>query len=112
MAVCCLIHLFLILETGTYANLLWFTFVNNSFLFFFSYSAVSVVWRQKVNIKNNRIHEKPINILSISGSSLHFHCSFVADKVSLRGSVCFLTHVLYAVITFRYLNRQQILLLK
>ncbi|XP_057366361.1 transmembrane protein 131-like [Daphnia carinata] len=43
--------------------------------------AVSVVWRQKVNIKNNRIHEKPINILSISGSSLHFHCSFVEDKV-------------------------------
>jgi hypothetical protein len=42
------------------------------------------VWRQKVNIKNNRIHEKPINILSISGSSLHFHCSFVEDKVSFR----------------------------
>lgn len=47
------------------------------------FSAMSVVWRQKVNIKNNRMDEKPINILSISGSSLHFHCSFVADKVHL-----------------------------
>ena len=42
---------------------------------------MSVVWRQKVIVKNNRVSEKPINILSISGSSLHFHCSFVEDKV-------------------------------
>ena len=42
---------------------------------------MSVVWRQKVTVKNNRVSDKPINILSISGSSLHFHCSFVEDKV-------------------------------
>ncbi|EFX76096.1 hypothetical protein DAPPUDRAFT_249338 [Daphnia pulex] len=40
---------------------------------------------QKVNIKNNRINEKPINILSISGSSLHhIHCSFVEDNIQAR----------------------------
>lgn len=49
---------------------------------------MSVVWRQKVKIKNNNVNEKPINILSISGSSLHFHCSFVADKVSPHRCGC------------------------
>ncbi len=38
----------------------------------------------KVNIKNNRINEKPINILSISGSSRHIHCSLVEDNVSFN----------------------------
>lgn len=45
-------------------------------------SALSVVWRQKVNVRNDGVGERAIDILSISGSSLHFHCSFVADKVT------------------------------
>ena len=35
-----------------------------------------------MNVRNDGVGERAIDILSISGSSLHFHCSFVADKVT------------------------------
>ena len=83
MGACFSTHHYLTLETGNIFNvfLLKVKMINNLLSLCILFSALSVVWRQKVNVRNNGIGEKAIDILSISGSSLHFHCSFVADKV-------------------------------
>ncbi len=57
--------------------------IMDEILFIFHHSAVSVVWRQKISLRNGHTDGEgaALSISSISGSSLHFHCSFVADKV-------------------------------
>ena len=71
-----------------------------------------------MNVRNNGVGEKAIDILSISGSSLHFHCSFVADKVvgTNKESLSFLsngkTKTLYSWFSIRFSVQQPILHLK